>query len=175
MSRRPGRVRAFALTAALAIAGAVGTTAVAAPAAPDAAATEETATVTADTRGDATPLQFADAAEETRFRALAAELRCVMCQNQSLADSNAQIAHDLRVQVLALMREGRSDTEIKDYLVERYSEFVLYQPPLQPTTWLLWFGPALVLLAGLATLVVVVRRRAATAPAAPPREDEQEW
>ena len=124
---------------------------------------------------DPTPLTFQSPAEEQRFHALVSELRCVMCQNQSLADSNAQIAHDLRVQVLALMREGRSDTEIKDYLVERYSEFVLYQPPLQPKTWLLWFGPALVLLAGLATLVVIVRRRGAAAPAAIPRDDEQEW
>jgi cytochrome c-type biogenesis protein CcmH len=121
------------------------------------------------------PLRFADAAEEARFRALAAELRCVMCQNQSLADSNAQIAHDLRVQVLALMREGRSDAEIKDYLVARYSDFVLYQPPVKPSTWLLWFGPALILLGGAAVVVAIVRRRSAAAPAAPPREDEQEW
>ena len=121
------------------------------------------------------PLQFADAAEEARFRSLAAELRCVMCQNQSLADSNAQIAHDLRVQVLALMREGRSDDEIKDYLVARYSDFVLYDPPVKPATWLLWFGPALILLGGLATVVVIVRRRSAGAPTVAPREDEQEW
>jgi cytochrome c-type biogenesis protein CcmH len=121
------------------------------------------------------PLRFADAAEEARFRALAAELRCVMCQNQSLADSNAQIAHDLRAQVLALMRDGHSDAEIKDYLVARYSDFVLYQPPVKPSTWLLWFGPALILLGGAATVVVIVRRRSAAAPATPPREDDQEW
>ena len=133
------------------------------------------ATATADARADATPLEFVDAAEEARFRALAAELRCVMCQNNSLADSNAQIAHDLRVQVLALMRDGMSDAQIKDYLVERYSEFVLYQPPLRPKTWLLWFGPALVLLGGLVTVVVIVRRRAVAAPVAVPRDDEQEW
>ena len=70
----------------------------------------------------AAPLRFADATEEARFRALVSELRCVMCQNQSLADSDAQIARDLRAQVLQLMRDGRSDTEIKDYLVDRYSE-----------------------------------------------------
>jgi cytochrome c-type biogenesis protein CcmH len=121
------------------------------------------------------PLSFENAAEEARFRALAAELRCVMCQNQSLADSNAQIAQDLRAQVLALMREGRSDDEIKAYLVERYSDFVLYQPPVKPSTWGLWFGPALILLAGAATLVVVVRRRGAAAPAVPPRDEDQEW
>ena len=121
------------------------------------------------------PIKFSDDAEEARFRALSAELRCVMCQNQSLADSNAQIAHDLRVQVLTLMREGKTDGEIKDYLVARYSDFVLYSPPVRPSTWLLWFGPALILLGGAAVLVVVVRKRAGSAPAAPPSEDSQEW
>jgi cytochrome c-type biogenesis protein CcmH len=121
------------------------------------------------------PIAFRDDAEEARFRALSAELRCVMCQNQSLADSNAQIAHDLRLQVLELMREGKSDREIKDYLVARYSDFVLYNPPMRPATWLLWFGPGLVLLGGLAAVVVVVRRRAAQAPAAAPSDDGQEW
>ncbi|WP_290889654.1 cytochrome c-type biogenesis protein [Arenimonas sp.] len=123
----------------------------------------------------AAPIEFRDAAEEARFRALSAELRCVMCQNQSLADSNAQIAEDLRRQVLDLMREGKSDDEIKDYLVARYSDFVLYNPPVKPSTWLLWFGPALILLGGAAVLVVVVRRRAAAAPAVPPPNDSQEW
>jgi len=123
----------------------------------------------------AAPIEFRDAAEEARFRALSAELRCVMCQNQSLADSNAQIAEDLRRQVLDLMREGKSDDEIKDYLVARYSDFVLYNPPVKPSTWLLWFGPALILLGGAAVLVAVVRRRAAAAPAVPPPNDSQEW
>ncbi len=121
------------------------------------------------------PIQFQDAVEEARFRELSAELRCVMCQNQSLADSNAQIAHDLRLQVLTLMREGKSDREIKDYLVARYSDFVLYNPPVRPSTWLLWFGPALVLAIGAAVVVVVVRRRSAGAPAAAPNENDQEW
>jgi cytochrome c-type biogenesis protein CcmH len=121
------------------------------------------------------PIKFTDEAEESRFRALSAELRCVMCQNQSLADSNAQIAHDLRMQVLTLMREGKTDREIKDYLVARYSDFVLYSPPVRPSTWLLWFGPGLILLGGAAVLVVVVRKRADSAPAAPPAEDSQEW
>ena len=123
----------------------------------------------------AAPLRFADATEEARFRALVSELRCVMCQNQSLADSDAQIARDLRAQVLRLMRDGRSDAEIKDYLVERYSDFVLYRPPMKPSTWLLWFGPALVLVGGAATVFVIVRRRAASAPPAPPADEDQEW
>jgi cytochrome c-type biogenesis protein CcmH len=119
------------------------------------------------------PFEFADPGEEARFRALAAELRCVMCQNQSLADSDAPIAHDLRGQVLALMREGRSDAQIKQYLVDRYGEFVLYQPAVKPTTWLLWFGPALILLGGAGVVVAVVRRRSAAVPADP--DDGQEW
>ena len=121
------------------------------------------------------PIEFRDAAEEARFRELAAELRCVMCQNQSLADSNAQIAHDLRLQVLDLMREGKSDAEIKDYLVARSSDFVLYDPPVRPATWLLWFGPALLLVGGAIVVVVVVRRRAAQAPANTNPDDGQEW
>ncbi|MDY0022467.1 cytochrome c-type biogenesis protein [Arenimonas caeni] len=121
------------------------------------------------------PIEFRDAAEEARFRSLSAELRCVMCQNQSLADSNAQIAADLRAQVLELMREGKSDREIKDYLVARYGEFVLYNPPVKPATWPLWFGPALILLGGAAAVVVVVRRRAGKAPVAAPADDGQEW
>lgn len=120
------------------------------------------------------PLPFHDAAEEERFRALAAELRCVMCQNQSLADSNAPIAQDLRREVFELMRQGRSDGEIKAFLTERYGEFVLYRPPLDARSWLLWFGPALVLVAGAATVFVIVRRRSGRARALPPASDE-EW
>ncbi|WP_425602211.1 cytochrome c-type biogenesis protein [Luteimonas aquatica] len=132
----------------------------------------------AQSAGDPTPLQFRDAAEEQRLHALALELRCVMCQNQSLADSNAPIAHDLRREVLKLMREGRSDAQIKDYLVERYGEFVLYKPDVEPATWLLWFGPGLLLLAGAAVVYRIVRRRAhggAAAAGAHAAEDEQEW
>ena len=122
---------------------------------------------------DATPLKFADAAEEKRFHALVSELRCVMCQNQSLADSNAQIAFDLRREVLDLMREGRSDAQIKDFLVARYGEFVLYRPRMERTTWLLWLGPALLLLAGGFVIARIVRKRAGTAPVA--EEPDQEW
>jgi cytochrome c-type biogenesis protein CcmH len=119
------------------------------------------------------PPQFASAAEEQRFQHLVAELRCVMCQNQSLADSNAQIAHDLRHEVLQLMRQGKSDREIKDFLVARYGEFVLYRPQVESKTWLLWFGPALVLLAGGLLVASVVRKRANVGSAAP--DDDQEW
>jgi cytochrome c-type biogenesis protein CcmH len=120
------------------------------------------------------PPQFSSAAEEQRYRHLLAELRCVMCQNQSLADSNAQIAHDLRREVLELMRQGKSDREIKDFLVARYGEFVLYRPQVESKTWLLWFGPALVLLAGGVLIASVVRKRAQTGPGAAD-DDTQEW
>ena len=131
------------------------------------------------------PAEFRDAAEEARFRALAAELRCVMCQNQSLADSDAPIAYDLRRQVLELMREGRSDDEVKQYLVERYSEFVLYEPPMRPITWLLWFGPLVGLVAGGLLVAAIVRKRARALPVQPPTvagsatgpsdDSDQEW
>lgn len=139
-----------------------------------------TAPAFAQVSTNATPLEFRTPAEEQRFHALAAELRCVMCQNQSLADSNAQIAHDLRVEVLALMRQGRSDDEVKQFLVQRYGEFVLYRPQVQAGTWLLWFGPPLLLLGGGVLVWRIVRARARTTPASTamkPGDDaqEQEW
>ena len=122
------------------------------------------------------PLPFRDAAEEERFRQLTAELRCVMCQNQSLADSNAGIAGDLRREVLDLMHAGKSDEEIKAFLVERYTEFVLYDPPMRADTLLLWLGPAIVLLGGLVAVVVIIRRRsAALGDKRLPDEDPGEW
>jgi cytochrome c-type biogenesis protein CcmH len=125
---------------------------------------------------DPAPLRFRDGAEEARFRALVSQLRCVMCQNQSLADSNAQIAHDLRREVLDLMREGRSDAEIERFLVARYGEFVLYRPRVESKTWLLWFGPALLLLAGGFVVARIVRRQAGgTGGATVDADDGQEW
>ena len=123
--------------------------------------------------GDPSPLHYRSAAEETRFQALTTELRCVQCQNQSLADSNAQIAHDLRREVLELMQQGRSDQQIKQFLVARYGEFVLYRPRLERRTWLLWFGPlALLLVGALLVWRKVCRHRDAPVPFA---GDEQEW
>ncbi|MEJ7746217.1 MAG: cytochrome c-type biogenesis protein [Luteimonas sp.] len=120
------------------------------------------------------PLQFQDTSEERRFHALVSELRCVMCQNQSLADSNAQIANDLRHEVLDLMRQGKSDAEVKSFLVARYGEFVLYRPRVASKTWLLWFGPALLLLVGGFVIARIVRKRAAPGRALP-CDDTQEW
>jgi cytochrome c-type biogenesis protein CcmH len=124
---------------------------------------------------DPRPPVFRDHAEELRFRALTEQLRCVMCQNQSLADSNALIAQDLRREVLGLIREGKSDEEIKQFLVARYTEFVLYKPRVEPSTWLLWFGPALLLAVGAAAVVLIVRKHGRGAPPTAPETDSQEW
>ncbi len=119
------------------------------------------------------PVDYRDAAEEARFRALAAELRCLMCQNQSLADSPAGIAQDLRREVLELIRKDLTDAQIKQHLVERYGEFVLYRPQLRRGTWLLWFGPAVLLGLGTIALVLIVRRRGASRPGQPVPEPEE--
>lgn len=111
------------------------------------------------------PLPFENRAEELRFQHLVSELRCLVCQNQNLADSDAGLARDLRVEVFEQMQAGKSDAEIRDFMVQRYGDFVLYRPPMKPTTWLLWFGPAALLLAGGVVLVSVARRRARTLPA----------
>lgn len=122
------------------------------------------------------PLPFRDRAEEVRFQRLSSELRCPMCQNETLADSNAPIAHDLRRQVFEMIQAGKSDDEIKSYLVDRYSQFVLYKPPVEPATWLLWFGPAVLLVAGGIVVAIQVRRRALQAPASAPVNDtEDDW
>lgn len=118
------------------------------------------------------PTEYQSNAEEVRFKSLANELRCVMCQNQSIADSNAPIAHDLRVEVLSLMREGKTDAEIKNYLVERYSEFVLYQPPVNKKNALLWAGPFLLLLIGLFVVINIIRKKS-VAPTA--HDQDEEW
>jgi cytochrome c-type biogenesis protein CcmH len=101
----------------------------------------------------------ADAALEARLNQLSAELRCLVCQNQSLADSNAELAVDLKNQVREMMQAGRTDAEIKSYLTDRYGDFVLYRPPMRTTTWLLWGGPFVLLLVGIFVLVRVLRRR----------------
>lgn len=106
------------------------------------------------------PLPFADRAQEVRFQKLAHELRCVQCQNNSLADSDGMIARDVRHEVFRLMQDGQTDEQIKAHLVARYGEFVLYKPSMEPRNWLLWFGPAAAALAGLAWLLWWLRRRA---------------
>ena len=128
----------------------------------------------AQANADPAPLQFTDTAEERRFHALVSELRCVMCQNQSLADSDALIAHELRAEVLDLMRQGLDDDAIKAYLVARYGEFVLYRPRVEPSTWLLWFGPGMLLLLG-GFVVYRLARMGRGARSEVPEDREQEW
>lgn len=103
--------------------------------------------------------EFADPAEESRYKSLIREIRCLVCQNQSLADSDAELAQDLRDETFELMKSGRSDQEIINFLVARYGDFVLYRPPLKPSTYLLWFGPFVLLGMGAFILVHAVRNR----------------
>ena len=103
--------------------------------------------------------EAADPALEARMVRIASELRCLVCQNQTIADSNAALAVDLRREARALLKQGKSDEEVVAYMTARYGDFVLYRPPLKGTTMLLWFGPAVMLLGGGAVLVAVLRRR----------------
>jgi cytochrome c-type biogenesis protein CcmH len=100
-----------------------------------------------------------DQAVEQRLVAIAEELRCLVCQNESLAGSHAPLAEDLRREIRTLIRQGKTDAEVMDYLVSRYGDFVRYRPPLKPTTWLLWGGPLILLVTGLGLLAYNVRRR----------------
>lgn len=109
--------------------------------------------------GEARPLGD-DPAVEERLKHLAVELRCLVCQNQTLADSNAPLAEDLRREVREMIAKNMSDKEIIEFLVSRYGDFVLYRPPLKATTTLLWVGPFVLLTIGATALVITLRRRA---------------
>jgi cytochrome c-type biogenesis protein CcmH len=113
---------------------------------------------------DKTTAVFSDPTQEMRYKALSAELRCVVCQNQSLADSNAELAQDLRDQVRTLIIQGQSDAQIIEFLVSRYGDFVLYRPPFKASTAVLWIAPGLLLLFGIGILIYFIRRQQ-TAPA----------
>jgi cytochrome c-type biogenesis protein CcmH len=115
--------------------------------------------------GQSSEIANPDPAVERRLKALAEELRCLVCQNQTIADSNAPLAVDLRNQIRTQIAQGRSDDDIRAYMVERYGDFVLYKPPFHAGTALLWLGPPLLVAAGVVIFIVVVRRRPA-APAA---------
>jgi len=103
--------------------------------------------------------KFDSKAEEQHFKDLIEELRCLVCQNQSLLDSDAELAHDLRAEVYDMIQAGKSDEEIVTFLVERYGDFVLYNPPVKPSTWLIWFGPFVLLLIAAFLLLRAVRRQ----------------
>ena len=109
--------------------------------------------------GEAAPAA-ADPALEARVMVISAELRCLVCQNQTIADSHADLAVDLRQQVREMLQRGETQAQILAYMTARYGDFVLYRPPLRQSTWLLWFGPGILLLGGIVALVLVLRRRA---------------
>ena len=100
-----------------------------------------------------------DPAVEQRLVRISEDIRCLVCQNESLAGSRADLANDLRRELRKLIREGKTDAEINEFLVSRYGDFVLYRPPVKPLTWVLWFGPFLLMLAGVVFLVLTLRRR----------------
>lgn len=108
----------------------------------------------------AEPPEFKNPKSEQRYLALIEEIRCLVCQNQSLADSNADLARDLRDEIRRMIEAGRSNAQIIEFLVERYGDFVLYRPPLKGATWLLWFGPFLLLPGALAIAFVLIRKQA---------------
>jgi len=102
---------------------------------------------------------FSGNVSEQRYMALISQLRCLVCQNQSLADSDADLAHDLRAEVYEHMQQGETDQQVIDFLVARYGDFVLYKPPVKPSTYLLWYGPFVLLGLGLILLGINIRRR----------------
>ena len=107
---------------------------------------------------DAVPLAD-DPVIEQRLISISEEMRCLVCQNESLAGSRSDLANDLRREIRTLIKEGKSDDQIRSFMVERYGDFVLYRPPVKPITWLLWIGPFMILLIGIAGLFMYLRRR----------------
>jgi cytochrome c-type biogenesis protein CcmH len=98
--------------------------------------------------------KFESVEAEKTFHKLSEELRCLVCQNQNIAESNADLAKDLRLEIYTMLTDGKSESDIVDFMVQRYGDYVLYRPPFKPMTWLLWFGPAIIFLLGL---VIAVR------------------
>jgi cytochrome c-type biogenesis protein CcmH len=115
-----------------------------------------------------------DPALEQRARALSAEIRCVVCQNESIDSSNAEIAHELRVLVRERLLAGDSDQEVLDYLVARYGDFVLLRPPVKPSTYVLWFGPFVIFVLGAVAIFLYFRRQRGAAALPPALSSEEE-
>ena len=116
------------------------------------------------------PMVFETQQQEDRFKVLTQELRCLVCQNQNLADSDAQLAHDLRAEVHEMLITGKTDDEIKQFMVERYGDFVLYRPPVQQNTYLLWLAPLGLLFIGALILRANVKKRAVLLESTPDEE-----
>src|SRR6476661_9893239 len=122
---------------------------------------------------DVRPAYGDDPVVEKRLMNLSKELRCLVCQNETLADSRADLAEDLRREIREQMRAGKSDKEIIDFLTARYGQFILYKPQVTPTTYLLWFGPFVLLLAGLAVLFRYIKQRRDLIPEKPLTVEER--
>ena len=117
--------------------------------------------------------RLADPALESRARAISAELRCLVCQNESIDESHADLAHDIRMLVRERLTAGDSDAATVQAVVNRYGDFVLLKPPVEPATYVLWFGPVALLLVGLAGTIVWLRRRTAVGEPIPPLTDAE--
>ncbi|WP_370624199.1 cytochrome c-type biogenesis protein CcmH [Polynucleobacter sp. JS-Safj-400b-B2] len=105
-----------------------------------------------------------DPVTEQRLISISEEMRCLVCQNESLAGSRSDLANDLRREIRILIKEGKSDDQIRSFMVERYGDFVLYRPPVKPVTWLLWIGPFVILGLGIVGLLMYLRRRNSSVP-----------
>jgi len=114
-----------------------------------------------------------DEAVEKRLVDISSELRCLVCQNESLSGSRAELAYDLRREIRSMIKDGKSDKEIMGFMVDRYGDFVRYRPPLKGSTLLLWFGPGLFMVGGLSALVLYLRRRNKAIEDAPLSDEEQ--
>ena len=153
-------VRRLGVVALLAVACAVPTFAADAPAAAPSTTPGASAPAMVKFQEPGARLTAADPALEARMLAITGELRCLVCQNQTIADSHADLAVDLRQQVREMLQKGQTPEQVRRYMTDRYGDFILYNPPLKPSTAVLWIGPAVLLAIALLALVVVIRRRA---------------
>jgi cytochrome c-type biogenesis protein CcmH len=133
------------------------------------------ATFTGSLMVNAAPIEtfkFDSPEKEKVFHKLSEELRCLVCQNQNIAESNADLAKDLRLEIYTMLSQGKTEDEIVDFMVQRYGDYVLYRPPFKPLTWLLWLGPAIVFIFGLIFVVRLMKAQSSEAqPAALSNEE----
>ena len=123
---------------------------------------------------DKHPEPFTHPDQEARYQELTSELRCVVCQNQAIADSNAELAQDMRDLIRQMILDGKNNQEITDFLVDRYGDFVLYHPPLKPTTYLLWMGPLFLFLIALGILTYFIRQQKQKSPPSLTEEEQRQ-
>ena len=118
--------------------------------------------------------QFDSPETEAVFHKLSEELRCLVCQNQNIAESNADLAKDLRLEIYTMLQEGKTEDEIVEFMVQRYGDYVLYRPPFKPMTWLLWFGPVIIFAFGLVFVVRFMKSQSSAAQPEALSEEEVE-